>query len=72
MSFNRNFSKNVPASLTTGDDCSQRFSVVETAKANGLDVMKYLNLIFRQIPMAMATCPTLCWTGLQMKNYLFP
>ena len=28
------------------------YSLVETAKANGLDVLKYLNYVFRRIPMA--------------------
>ena len=28
------------------------YSLVETAKANGLDVLKYLNFVFRRIPMA--------------------
>lgn len=27
------------------------YSLVETAKANGLDVLKYLNYVFRRIPM---------------------
>ncbi len=28
------------------------YSLVETAKANGLDVLKYLNFVFRRAPMA--------------------
>lgn len=28
------------------------YSLVETAKANGLDILKYLNFIFRHVPMA--------------------
>ena len=28
------------------------YSLVETAKANGLDVLKYLNYVFRKIPVA--------------------
>ena len=28
------------------------YSLVETAKANGLDVLKYLNFVFRRIPMS--------------------
>ena len=45
---NRLFCKSNDGAVAAAD----AYSLVETAKANGLDVLKYLNFVFRKIPMA--------------------
>ncbi len=42
------FCKSIDGAIAAAD----AYSLVETAKANGLDILKYLNFVFRRIPMA--------------------
>ena len=42
------FCKSNDGAVATAD----AYSLVETAKANSLDVLKYLNYVFRKIPLA--------------------